>query len=149
VLKRLADLAKQGKEIWGFLALVAGLGVSYGRLSSRLDDLKDSVTGLRAATDREFDKVDGRFTAAHAAIERRMDTNDRLVMGVRDAVTRLAVIDEVRGHRPVRVAAIRPPIAKVPPPVPPDARLQRLQTDLQGTIDQVLRQRQPADLPAF
>lgn len=169
MLKRLAELAKQGKEIWGFLALVVGLGVSYGKLSSRLDGLdrdvgkvERSIAGLRREMGRQFEQVDGRFERAHDTIERRLGASDLLVMGLRDTVTRLVVLDEVRSHQaglPTNGIALAPTIAPLPPPgqppiqdLPPGLQVKRAHQDLRDSVRKVMKQQLQYDgdgLPSF
>lgn len=154
MLTRLAELAKKGKEIWAFLALVAGLGATYGKLSSKLDALDARVGVVDRKLDREVDKLDDRLARAGRSIERRMDASDRLTVGLRDAVTRLVVIEEVRqqngGRRvAIRLPAPQPPTAHTPTSAPTPGPDPALLKQLRLSVDRVLKQRPPTDLPAF
>lgn len=172
MLKRLADLAKQGKEIWGFLALVAGLGVSYGKLSSRLDGVgrdvdkvERSVKEMRRETGRRFDQVDDRFDRAHDVVERRLGSSDLIVMGLRDTVTRLIILDEVRDRRRSQVAAgggghppdyalapsLAPPNLPAIEELPPALQVKRARDDLRDSVQRSIKHRPPVQgaLPRF
>lgn len=106
MLAKLSALADQLKKIWSFLALLVGLGTLYGTFVTKLNTAQEQITDLKSDLRGVKTSMDGRFDKAHGVVEARFTTTDQAMLGLRDAVQRLVVLEEVRSvRRPYRVAS--------------------------------------------
>ncbi len=160
MLKKLAANAKLYKEIWGFLALVAGLGVSWGTLNTKVSAMSSRLTETRTELHRtnlalrESERhlhrtIEWRFDRAHDLLERRLQQNELALGEIHGSVERLAYVTGMaNGHGGGTVASPAAKQVRVEIKTSLD-RAQRQHPFLKHWDADVAQRPGPPDLPAF